>query len=587
MEEIKLKTLIKIGREAKKYRLLLIIAMISTIILSGLNLTAPRLLSQMTGIVGNGVDDSALSAIVRLAALLLIIFLSRILFRYLSNYLAHKAAWNLVADMRVKTYNCIQSLSLDFFHNKQTGELMSRVVNDTATFELLYAHIIPDMVTNAITLIGVTIILFVTNAKLALLTCIPIPLLLFAGWIFATKIRPYFRVRQKSVAQLNAQLQDSFSGIQEVQAFNQQQRESVKIYDCCKEFTKSMLKALNLSAVFHPGVEFLTSLGTVIVVGFGGYLAFQQQLSVPEIVSFLLYLSLFYAPITGLTNMLEQAQEALAGAERVLEILETESAIKDRKDAAPLTGFKGEVSFENVSFSYQDGVPVLKNISFTAKPGKMIALVGPTGVGKTTLINLVSRFYDPVEGSVCFDGKDVRCFTADSVRAGISMVLQDTFLFNGTVADNIAYARPDASPEEIVAAAKIARIHDNIQEMPMGYNTQVGERGTKLSGGQKQRIAIARAILRNTPLLILDEATSSVDVKTEAEIQRALGDIMKNHTTIAIAHRLSTVRKADLILVFKDGEIVQSGTHEELICQDGLYRELSISQDEAALLASG
>lgn len=579
-----MKILWRVAKEASKYKWLLILAIFSTLMLTGINLYAPQVLTQMTSLVEQGVTQERLVTIGWLTVLLLGIYLLRILFRYLSNFMAHKAAWNLVQDLRMKLYDRIQSFSVGFFHDKQTGELMSRVVNDTQTFELLYAHIIPEMITNIVTMVGVTAILFSTNAKLALLTCIPIPFLLFSGWLFATHIRPYFRVRQKALASLNAQLQDNFSGIQEIQAFGQQPREYAKVEKKATDFTRSMLKALNLSAIFHPGVEFLTSLGTVIIVGFGGYLAFLGQINVSQIVGFMLYLSLFYAPITGLSNLLEQAQEALAGAERVLELLDLPSDIVDSPDAKPLPHSMGELTFDHVSFRYLEDNPVLEDISFTAKPGQMVALVGPTGVGKTTLVQLAARFYDPVEGSVRLDGHDLRDITLESLRSQISMVLQDTFLFNGTVAENIAYARPSASMEEVIEAAKTARIHDAIMDMPQQYETQVGERGTKLSGGQKQRIAIARAILRGSPILILDEATASVDVETEAEIQRSIAELTGTRTILAIAHRLSTVRQADVILVFEKGQIVQRGSHDELMAQDGLYRRLCQAQERGSRL---
>lgn len=298
-----------------------------------------------------------------------------------------------------------------------------------------------------------------------------------------------------------------------------------------------MLRALKLSAVFHPSVEFLTSLGNVIVVGFGGLLAFYNEVAFTDIVAFLFYLSLFYAPITQIANLIENAQQALAGVERVVEILDTPVGIKDAPGAYDLPPVRGDICFHHISFSYIEGIPVLSDIDFEIKPGQMVALVGPTGVGKTTMTQLVGRFYDPTAGSVTIDGHDLRDVTLESLRSQIAMVLQDTFLFNGTVAENISYARPSASSEEVVAAAKSARIYDDIMAMPDGFDTMVGERGTRLSGGQKQRIAIARAILRNSPILILDEATASVDVETESQIQQAISELAGTRTIIAIAHQ--------------------------------------------------
>ncbi|MCL1813667.1 MAG: ABC transporter ATP-binding protein/permease, partial [Treponema sp.] len=548
-----MKILWRIAKEAVKYRTLLVIAALSTLSVTGLNLIAPRLLSSMAGLVAAGITDETLGTIGQIAVGLLGIYVLRIVFRFMSNYLAHKAAWNLVQDVRMKVYNTIQSFSMDYFHNKQTGELLSRVVNDTALFEQLYAHLIPEMMTNIFTLAGVTVILFLINARLALLTCVPIPFILISGWIFTHKVRPNFRKSQKFQGELSAQLQDNLSGVKEIQAFGQQKRASTNVRSKAQNYTTSILRALKLSAVFHPSVEFLTALGSVIVVAFGGYLAYHNQLSVSDVVGFLLYLALFYAPITGLAQLLESAQQALAGAERVVEILDTPLNVKDMPGAQEIDLVKGAITFENVSFSYIPGITVLDNISFEIKPGQMAAFVGVTGIGKTTMTQLISRFYDPTAGVIKLDGHDLTSITLESLHKNISLVLQDTFLFNGTVAENISFAVPEAAIDEIKAAAVIARIHDDIAAMPDGYDTQIGERGVKLSGGQKQRIAIARAALCRAPVLILDEATASVDVETEAQIQQAIGEIAGTKTIIAIAHRLSTVRNADVIFVLEEG----------------------------------
>jgi ATP-binding cassette subfamily B protein len=456
---------------------------------------------------------------------------------------------------------------------------MSRVVNDTATFEQLYAHVIPETITNAVTLIGVIIILFSINHTLALLTCIPIPFILASGWVMMKKVRPRFRLMQKSLAGLNSRLQDNISGIREIQAFGQYERETSRVGEKAGEFTNAMLSALRVNAIFHPSVEFLTSLGTVIVVGFGGLFAYHARIDAEEVVAFLLYLSLFYAPITGLAQLLENAQLSLAGSERVLEILDSASEVTDKHGAVELPPVQGHIRFENVSFRYIDESPVLENISFEVKPGQTLALVGPTGVGKTTIIQLAARFYDPKAGRITIDGYDLRDVTQNSLRNQMSLVLQDTFLFYVTIAENIAYAKPSAAQEEIEEAAKTAGVYDDIMEMPSQFETETGERGIRLSGGQKQRISIARAVLRDSPVLILDEATASVDMQTEAQIQAAIAKMRGNRTIIAIAHRLSTIKNADIILVLKDGHVIQQGSHDQLVKEKGLYRDLYRAQE--------
>ena len=573
-----MKTLWKLTKEAARYKALYVLAILSTLGLTVVNLTAPKLLSSMTGIVENGLDEAGLQQVLMLALGLLLLYLLRILFRFGSNYLTHKAAWHLVGDLRGRLYNKLQSLDLGFFHDKQTGDLMSRVINDTRDFELLYAHMIPDILTNVATFVGVLVILLTVNWQLALITCAPIPLIMYSGVIFSKIVRPFFKASQKSMGELNAQLQDSLSGLHEIQAFGQEKYESGRVQEKNLAQVGAMLRALRASAIFHPSVEFLSSAGTVLVVFFGGFLAYRGQLSVADIVAFMLYLSLFYAPVSGFANLRESLQQSLAGAERVTLILDTPSAIEDAPDAQDIGQASGAVAFENVSFHYSNQVPVLKDISFSCEPGMMVALVGPTGVGKTTTTQLISRFYDPVQGRVLIDGKDIKNVTLESLRHNISPVLQDTFLFNGTISENIGYAKPDATQEEIEAAAKAANIHEDILSMPDQYETKVGERGLRLSGGQKQRVAIARAILRQSPIIVLDEATASVDVQTEKQIQAAIKNLAGKQTIIAIAHRLSTIRDADLILVFHEGRIIERGTHEELLEQKGLYYKMHQAQ---------
>ena len=562
--------ILKQGREYWKY---LIIAGISLLAITAFNLVTPWKVRQLVDVLSKE-DSNKMEMIRNIAIVLAVAYILRAIFTYLNRYLSHVAAWKLVADIRVTVYEQLQKLSLGFYHDKQTGQLMSRAINDTATFEVLIAHAVPDLVTNILVLIGTGVLLFIISPLLAALTLIPIPFLIIGGGIFTKKILPNFREAQGTLGELNAVMQDNISGIKEIQAFNQQSRERRRIEKRANKYTTAILHALKLSAVFHPVVEMISSLGTVIIVAFGGWLALGGHVDTADIVGFIMFLGLFYQPITTLARVIEDLQQATAGAERVFELIDAQPDIVDSEGAVAVENSKGKIAFKNVNFHYDSQSPVLKDVSFTAKSGQMVALVGPTGVGKTTIISLIARFYDPISGEIQIDGRNIKDVTVASLRNQISIVLQDVFLFNGSVADNIAYGSRNTSFEEVVRAAKIARAHEFIKEMPEGYDTLIGERGVRLSEGQKQRLSIARAILRDTPILILDEATASVDVETERQIQQAIGELAGNCTIIVIAHRLSTVKKADKILVLKDGEIVERGTHSQLLELDGLYRQL-------------
>ncbi len=590
-----MKLLLRLIRYTKPYQRFLIIATVSSLCITALNLLTPALLRELIARMTGGTPGALLLPLYRLfhmdpggglslpvvyllAGALLATYLTRTVFSYLSSYLSHKASWNLVSDMRTMVYDHMQKLSLRFFHNKQTGQLLSGVINDTATFENLIAHSLPDIMTNVLVIIGVTAFLLTMNWRLALLTIIPVPFLLLATLLYSKRVLAKFRDAQRTLADLNADLQDNLSGIKEIQVFNKEEDERQKIDRRSRSYANAILGALRMNAVFHPSVEFITATGTVIVVFFGGIMAIHMLMQTADIVAFLLYLGMFYGPISVLARVMEDIQRSFAGGERVFEMLDTEPDIADGPKAAALARCEGALEFRNVSFRYRDDVPVLENVSFTAKPGQMIALVGPTGVGKSTIISLIPRFYDPTVGQVLLDGRDLRDVTLHSLRSQVSMVLQDVFLFNGTIADNIAYGSPGAGRADIERAAKIACAHGFITDAPDGYDTMVGERGLLLSGGQKQRIAIARAVLKDSPVLVLDEATASVDTETEAQIQRAIQNLAGTRTIVVIAHRLSTVKRADQILVLEKGAIAERGTHEQLVDAGGLYSRLSRAQ---------
>ncbi len=594
-----MRNFLRLLRYARPWWRLLFIAAVSLIALTGLNLLSPWLIRDLIAVLQEAIPAAASSAdsgtaaaegpalavwlhIRGIALLLLASFLARAVFRFLNNYLAHKAAWNLVSRMRVLLYDKYQQLSLRWYQDKQTGQLMSRATNDTATFEALIAHVVPDLASNLLVLAAVTVILFVIDPTLALFTLIPVPVLVAGSVLFAKRIRPNFRKAQATLADFNAALQDNISGMKEIQVFNQQENEKERVRGHSHNYVKAILGALKKSALFHPAIEFTSSLGTVIVVAAGGILALRGQTSLADIVGFLLYLNLFYQPITTLARITEDLQQSLAGAERVFEVLDSESEVKEAPNARQLETSRGEIAFENVSFHYVEGQEVLDRVSFSVPSGKMLALVGPTGVGKTTIISLLARFWDPVDGRILLDGEDIRGLTLESLRERISIVLQDVFLFNGSVAENIAYGQKSATMEEIIAAARIARAAEFIERLPDGYETKIGERGLKLSGGQKQRLAIARAVLRKSPVLILDEATASVDVETEALIQEAIQELAGTRTILVIAHRLSTVKRADSILVLQNGRVIEEGTHEGLFNKGGVYHRLCTVQFQGA-----
>ncbi|MCL2188375.1 MAG: ABC transporter ATP-binding protein/permease [Defluviitaleaceae bacterium] len=571
-----MKLLFALVKAARKYWVYLIITLVGIIGSIAASLYAPQVVRQLTGMAIEG--DRALidnGYALRLGLLLAGVYLLQAGFTFIRSYYSHYAAWKFVADLRTRLYDRLQVLSLKFYHDKQTGQIMSRVVNDTNQVEILIAHAVPDILVNVAMLVGIAAILFVMNAELALFSLITMPLLVILSVIFAKKVLPIFRVAQQILGELNANLQDNISGMKEIQVFNQHERELEKIDTSAQGHANAILRSLRLSALYGGSVQYLSSIGTVIVIAYGGYMALQGRIPVEDIVAFLLYLGMFFGPVTALARTNEDLQTAIASSERVFEILDADIDVKEKENAHELTNVRGDIKFNNVSFHYIDGQDVLENITVEIKAGERIALVGPTGVGKTTFVNLLNRFYDPIEGEVTLDGHDLRDVSLKSLRHHTSNVIQDVFLFNDTLSANIGYGAPDASEAEIIAASKVAHADDFICQLKDGYDTMVGERGMRLSGGQKQRVSIARAVLRNRPILILDEATAAVDVETEKLIRDAMDSVMENRTTVIIAHRLSTIKKADKIIVLNEGRIEDIGTHDELLSRGGLYAHMT------------
>lgn len=583
-----------------------------------LNLVTPALMRRFTASISD-IDTLTEKTLLVYAGVLLAAYIVRAVCRGISLGVAHIAAWDFVAELTLKVYDKYEQLSMRYFQDKQTGDLMSRMLNDTRQLEVLIAHSIPDLAGNLLIIVGVCVMMFTINVRLALITLIPVPFIVFFGWLYSKKVAPMFRINSRVFGELNGVTQDNITGMKEIQAFGCEESEHEKMRENCRYYAKVNIRANLANAVFTPGIELATSIGTIIVVLFGGMLVLDGHMAVPDIVGFIMYLSLFYSPLAVLARLFEDLQVAAASCQRVFDILDSEPEIKESENPVDIPAGGGKVDFENVTFHYNPAEPLLDNISFTAKPGEMIALVGPTGVGKTTIVSLIERFYDPISGSVRVDGVDIKDASLASLRSKISMVLQDVFLFNGTIAENIAYGLSGVEGDEfrklitergaldvcgvsdrltnvihanpatdkivsssvmkldmdkIREAAKIAHADEFIMAMPDGYETMIGERGVRLSGGQKQRIAIARAVLRQTPILILDEATSAVDNETEAEIQAAIENLAGSRTIIVIAHRLSTVMRADNILVLENGRIIESGRHEELLEKGGLYSKL-------------
>jgi ABC-type multidrug transport system fused ATPase/permease subunit len=499
------------------------------------------------------------------------------------NYIRHALGEKFIFDLRVRLYAYLQKMSLSFFERTSTGELMSRVTNDLSALEHFVTHGSALTAVDLIRLIGGSIILFVLDWRLAALVLIPVPILAVALRHYNTKIRPVYRSVRARLGDINAKLQDNLSGIRVIQAFAREEMERQRFKTESERYYRARVKGIRYWSVFFPAIRFLGAMGSVIVLGVGAVMVVKGEMSLGTLVAFLSYTTSFYEPINRLTEVDNIFQEAIAAGERFFEILDETTEVGDAPEAIDLPMIQGKMVFDEVTFRYGTGDKVLHDIAFEMAPGEMVALVGPSGAGKTSIANLICRFYDPNQGQIMIDGHDLRRIKLSSLRQQVAVVLQDSFLFNNSVVENLLYGKPDATRNELIQAAKAANAHEFIMQLPEGYDTEIGERGVKLSGGQKQRLALARAILADPRILILDEATSSVDAETEFLIQQALERVLEGRTSLVIAHRLSTVRNADKIIVLDQGRIVEVGQHDELLQGGGLYSQLYQRQVEIAV----
>ena len=554
------------------YKAVFFIDLICAAVISLVDLAYPQILRTMTKTLFTQDKDIILHALPVIAASLFVMYIVQSLCKYYVTYQGHMMGAKMERDMRRELFDHYQELSFSYYSRNNSGQMMSKLVSDLFDISEFAHHGPENLFISLVKIVGAFIFLFFINKKLAL----PLIILVIVMFVFSfrqnAKMQETFMENRRKIGDVNASLQDTLSGIRVVQSFANEDIERAKFKKSNEAFLISKRDNYHCMGSFMSSNLFFQGMMYLVTLVYGGYLIAQGEMQTADLAMYALYIGIFISPIQILVELVEMMQKGLSGFRRFLDVMETESEIRDADNAAELTDVKGHVRYNHVSFHYSDDeTPVLSDISIDIPAGKSIALVGPSGSGKTTICSLLPRFYDVIGGSITVDGKDIRGLTLKSLRSQIGMVQQDVYLFDGTIKDNIAYGKPGASDEEIIKAAKCASIHDFIMELPDGYDTYVGERGTRLSGGQKQRISIARVFLKNPPILILDEATSALDNESERWIQKSLEELSKNRTTITIAHRLSTIRDADEIIVITEEGIAERGTHAELLEKNGLY----------------
>lgn len=554
------------------YKAVFFLDLICATIISLVDLAYPQILRTCTNTLFTKSSSSILSALLPIAAGLLIMYLIQSLCKYYVSYQGHMMGAHMERDMRQQLFDHYEKLSFSYYDQNNSGQMMSKLVSDLFDIAEFAHHGPENLFISLIKIIGSFVFLFLINWKLAIPLLVMVVFMIFFSGSQNRKMQTTFMDNRQKIGNVNSSLQDTLAGIRVVQSFANEEIEREKFMESNHGFLLSKKANYQCMGSFMSGNLFFQGMMYLITLVFGGWLIAHGQMEVADLAMYALYIGIFISPIQILVELTEMMQKGLSGFRRFLDVVETEPEITNAPDAELLDDVKGDVNYENVFFHYSDDdTPVLENVSFHIPAGKSIALVGPSGSGKTTICSLLPRFYDVTGGKITVDGKDVRKLTLESLRNQIGLVQQDVYLFCGSIRENIAYGKPDATMEEIEDAAKKANIHDFIMELPDGYETFVGERGTRLSGGQKQRISIARVFLKNPPILILDEATSALDNESERWIQQSLEELAKNRTTITIAHRLSTIRNADEILVVADNGIAERGTHDELIARGGIY----------------